>query len=213
MWSGCADAMIGCWYFVSTCLPSFARAGWGERRSGSRGLVPDGSLRTPAAIALDFGMAIGRVETTSTRAVKSHTTQRNASQISRTQSAGVLIRATHITIIKYHTNHTPSHRKHDRTGQSTTSTTSNASRLPKPQTKPSSSRNGPPKLSPVAITTLTCARDNGRACSIADYPPCRKSTSDIWHAMMVANRQLAVDLEWRRHRRIADIQGDPTKDR
>lgn len=108
---------------------------------------------------------------------------------------------------------TTSHRKHDRIGQSTTSTTFHASEPPTPRARPSSSRNGPPKLSLAPITTLTSVRDNGRACSIVDCPPYKRWTSDIWPATMAANRRLAVDLDCRRQRRIVCKPRDPGKDR
>ena len=156
-----------------------------------------------------------RQETTSARAVKPYintSPPRNASQIPRPEGARTSIAAIYIMISKHHTDRIP-RRKHDRIGQSTTCTTSHASQPPKPRTKLSSSRNGPPKPSPVHITTLTSVRDNGRACSIADCPPYKRSTLDIWLATMAASRRLAVDLDCRKHRRIVCRPRDLCKDR
>jgi hypothetical protein len=156
-----------------------------------------------------------RQETTSARAVKPYINtshQRNASQISRAEGACKSTVAIKITISKFHTDRIP-RRKHDRIGQSTTSTTSHASEPPSPRAKLFSSRNGPPKPSPVHITTLTSVRDNGRACSTADCPPYKRSTLDIWLATMAASRRLAVDLGCRRHRRTVCRPRDLCKDR
>jgi hypothetical protein len=213
----CLMRCARCWYFVSTCLPSLdqPRAGLGWRKRKSRFLPESWPERTPAA-AIFLGLwMIGRQETTSARADRPYINtshQRNASQIPRTESACKSIAAIQIINSKHHTDHIP-HRKHDRIGQSTTSTTFHASRLPGPRTGPSSSRNGPPKLSPAGITTLTSVRDNGRACSIADCPPYKRWTLDIWPATMEANRRLAVDLDCRRQRRIVCKPRDLGKDR
>lgn len=193
-----------------------ARAGAGWRNRKSRFLPESWPERTPAA-AIFLGLwMIGRPETTSARADRPYITtshQRNASQISRTESACTSIAAIQITFIrKYHTDRIP-YRKHDRIGQSTTSTTFHASRLPGPRTGPSSSKNGPPKLSPAGIITLTSVRDNGRACSTVDCPLYKRWTLDIWPATMAANKRLAVDLDCRRQRRIVCKPRDLGKDR
>ena len=138
--------------------------------------------------------------------------QRNASQIPRTEGACKSIAAIGSSTWKYRTDRIR-RRKHDRTGQSTTSTTSRASGPLRPHAKPSSSRNGLLKLSLAPITTLTSVRDNGHACSIADCPPCKRWTSDIWLATTAASRRLAVDLDCSRHRRAACIPRDLCKDR
>lgn len=127
--------------------------------------------------------------------------QRNASQVPRTEGACMLFSAIQNSFPQHRTNHNP-RRKHVRTGQSTTSTISHASKTPEPSTKHSSSRNGPLKRLLVPTTTLTCARDNGHACSIAGYPPWYRWTSNTWLAMMVVSRRLAGEWEKKRPWRI-----------
>lgn len=134
---------------------------------------------------------------------------RNASQIPRTEGACMLTLITPFQTISVLT--ATAHRKPDRIGQSTISTTSNASEPPQRSIRHSSSRNGPPKLSPVATTTHTFAKDNGRACSIAGYRPWYLWTSSIWPAMMVASKRQAEDWDCRRLRRSRCTPRDRNK--
>lgn len=102
-------------------------------------------------------------------------------------------------------------RKHDRIGQSTISTTSNASEPLKRHTRLSSSRNGQLRPSRVATTTPTSVKDNGRACSIAGYRQWYPWTSSIWPATMAASKRLAEDWGYRSLKRSRCTRRDHSK--
>ena len=133
----------------------------------------------------------------------------NASQIPRTEGACMLTLITPFQTISVLT--ATAHRKPDRIGQSTISTTSNASEPPQRSIRHSSSRNGPPKLSPVATTIHTFAKDNGRACLIAGYRPWYPWTSSIWLATMAASKRLSEDWGYRSLKRSRCTRRDHSK--
>lgn len=198
------------WAYVSGCLLSF-RAGVALRSvEGTLEVVSASGRHTTPEPTPQI------IETHAMRPWSDHEIEvitshlSHASQIPRTEGACMLTLI--IPSQTYPVLTAFARRKHDRIGQSTISTISSASEPLKRRIRLSSSRNGPPKLLRVATTTPTFVKDNGRACSTADYPPWYLWTSSIWPATMAASKRPGEDWDCRSQRRSKCTQRDRSRD-